>query len=92
MTEDIKKQLSEQYCPRFGQLAVEFGFITREQLIDALTCQVDDELNGRKRRLLGQILLEMESMSASQVDHVITKLFKQMRQEQHGVEDSLEPL
>ena len=92
MTDDIKKKLSEQYCPRFGQLAVEFGFITREQLIEALACQVDEELSGKKRRLLGQILLEIESMSASQIDHVMTQLFKQMRQEQHGIENSIDPL
>jgi hypothetical protein len=83
MTNDLRKEISKKYCPRFGQLAVEFGFIAETQLTEALACQVHDELNGKAHRLLGEILFESKLMSASQIDHVMTKLFQRMRQEQH---------
>lgn len=83
MTEDIRKQLSKKYCPRFGQLAVQFGFITEGQLIEALASQVRDELDGNGHRLLGEILFETEVMSAKQIDQVLTELFRRMRQEQN---------
>lgn len=83
MTDDIRKQLSQKYCPRFGQLAVQFGFITEEQLIDALARQVREELNGNGHRLLGEILFEIEVMSAKAIDEVMTELFRRMRQERN---------
>lgn len=83
MTEDIRKQLSQKYCPRFGQLSVQFGFITEEQLIEALARQVREELNGNGHRLLGEILFETEVMSAKAIDVVMTELFRLMRQERN---------
>ncbi len=82
MTDDIGKKLSKKYCPRFGQLAVEFGFITEKELAEALACQVHDELNGKERRLLGEILFENDLMSASQIEQVMIELFQRMSQEQ----------
>lgn len=83
MTDDIRKQLSQKYCPRFGQIAVQFGFITEEQLIEALARQVREELNGNGHRLLGEILFETEVMSAKAIDEVMTELFGRMRQERN---------
>lgn len=83
MTDDVRKELSKKYCPRFGQLAVQFGFITEAQLIDALACQVREELNGNGHRLLGEVLFETGVMSAKQIDQVMTELFQRMRQEQN---------
>lgn len=85
MTEDLHKALSIKYCRRFGQLAVELGFITEAQLIEALACQVRDELNGDGHRLLGEILFASELMSAPQIDRVMTELFRQVRQEQADI-------
>ena len=84
MTEDIRKQLSIKYCPRFGQLAVQFGLITERQLIEALASQVREELNGNDHRLLGEILFETEAMSAPQIDQVLTELFRRTRQEEQS--------
>lgn len=83
MTENVRKELSKKYCPRFGQVAVQFGFITEEQLIEALTRQVRENLDGNAHRLLGEILFESEVMSAKQIDCVMTEVFKRMRQEQN---------
>ena len=43
---------------RFGVVAVKGGYITPEQLIEALTTQFLEEFKGDKRRLVGRILYE----------------------------------
>ncbi|TRZ89778.1 MAG: hypothetical protein D4R84_17270 [Rhodocyclaceae bacterium] len=92
MTNEVRKTLSRKYCPRFGQLAVEFGFITDAQLIDALARQVREELDGEGHRLLGQILFEREVMSAPQIEQVLTEMFRRMRKEQNDNGNSAHPL
>lgn len=82
MTDDVRKKISQKYCPRFGQIAVELGFITEAQVVEALASQVRQELDGRGHRLLGEILFEKKWMSASQIDDVMTALFKRMREEE----------
>ncbi len=82
MTDDVRKKVSQKYCPRFGQIAVESGFITEAQLAEALARQVHRELDGHGHQLLGEILFEKEWMSAPQIDHVMTALFKRMREEE----------
>lgn len=81
METNTLKEISQRCCPRFGQIAVEFGFITRTQLGEAIICQVKEELHGRGHRLLGQILFEKEWMSAPQIDQVLTELFSRFREE-----------
>lgn len=81
MTDDVRKKISRKYCPRFGQVAVESGFISEAQLAEALAAQVHRELNGREHRLLGEILFEKEWMSASQIEQVMTELLRRMREE-----------
>ena len=44
MTEDIDKETSGKYCNRFGVIAVDKGFVTADQLKEALTEQADDNL------------------------------------------------
>ena len=56
---------------RFGFVAVKSGFITPEQLIDALKTQVLDELNGAKRRLIGKILYEKGYLTMPQIAEVL---------------------
>jgi len=82
MTDDMRKRISQKYCPRFGQIAVEFSFINEAQLVEALACQVHQELNGQGHRLLGEILFEKEWMSASQIELVMTELFRRMREKE----------
>lgn len=88
MTKDVLRELSRKYCPRFGQLSVEFGFITEAQLVEALGSQVRDELNGKGHRLLGQIFFERDEMSASQIEQVMTEVFRRMRQEEDAQESA----
>lgn len=82
MTGDMRKKLSQKYCPRFGQLAVELGFINEKQLTDALACQVRQELGGQERLLLGEILFEKDWMTAEQIEVVVTEMFRRLRKDE----------
>lgn len=72
---------SERYCPRFGQLAVRLGYVTPEQLKQALSEQVDDNLAGRPHRILGTIFFEHGWMSPGQIEDVLNLMFEQLKQE-----------
>jgi len=81
MTNSAQNNISDKYCPRFGQLAVEMKFITPDQLKEALCCQIEEELAGQKRRLLGAILYSKEWMTSEQIEQVMNSLLKKMRKE-----------
>jgi hypothetical protein len=59
----------------FGEIAVKMGFITREKLLEALNTQIEENLTQNHHRLLGQILLANGTLTADQVDQVLSKLF-----------------
>ena len=64
----------EKLDKRFGIVAVESGFISREQLIEAMQIQIVDELKGAKHRLVGEILREKEYITDTQIDEVIESM------------------
>ncbi len=76
MTNDVGKEISERYCPRFGHIAVEKGFVSLEQVKEALSEQLDDNVANRPHRLLGQILLGHGWMDPEQVETVLNELFR----------------
>ena len=63
--------LEEKFDKRFGYMAIENGFITRDQLIEALKVQLAEELQGMEHRLIGNILQTKEYMTYSQTDEVL---------------------
>ncbi|UCD32856.1 MAG: hypothetical protein JSW04_14970 [Desulfobacterales bacterium] len=63
--------LEEKFDKRFGYVAIENGFITRDQLIEALKVQLAEELQGMEHRLIGNILQTKEYMTYSQTDEVL---------------------
>ncbi|MBW2589831.1 MAG: hypothetical protein JRD71_03785 [Deltaproteobacteria bacterium] len=69
----------DHYEKRFGIIAVEKGFITPEDLIEALKVQVSQEIEVGKHRLLGGILLHQDKITARQIDDVVKTLFKQIK-------------
>lgn len=77
MGNDIDKELSEKYCPRFAKIAVDKDFITVQQAKEALAEQMDDNLSNKPHRLIGRILLEKGWLTAPQVETVLNDLFKQ---------------
>ena len=78
---DVLKLISKKYCPRFGQTAVEMGFISEARLKDALWCQIEEELSGHGHRLLGAVLFDKEWMTSDQIEQVMTAMLKKIRSE-----------
>ena len=56
---------------RFGCIAVEKGFVTEEELVEAMELQIRDNLKGKGHRLIGTILFELGYMDVKQVDEVL---------------------
>ena len=59
---------------RFGVTAVEKGFITKDQLFEALKTQITEEIEKREHRLIGRILYDMEFLTLSQIDEVLDSM------------------
>jgi hypothetical protein len=59
---------------RFGVVAIQKGFVTLEQAVDALEIQVKENTLEGEHRLIGQILLELGFISQSQIDEVLQTL------------------
>ena len=76
MGNDIDNGISSKYNARFGVVAVNIGFVTIEQVIEALTEQVMDNFSDRSHRLIGEIFLEKGWMTPEQIDMVLTELSK----------------
>ena len=56
---------------RFGTTAISMGFITKEQLIEALSIQAAENVEQNTHRLLGEILVSEGMMSSEQVEDVL---------------------
>ena len=56
---------------RFGVTAVEKGFITKDQLFEALKVQITEEIEKKEHRLIGRILYDLELLTLSQIDEVL---------------------
>jgi hypothetical protein len=56
---------------RFGITAAQKGFITVDQLIEALTIQVMEELQESEHRLIGEILFKKQYLTAVQIKEVL---------------------
>jgi hypothetical protein len=76
MENGIDKKISEKYCKRFGMIAVDKGFVTPDQLKEALTEQADDNLSDRPHRLIGRIFFDKGWITDGQIDIVMNELFK----------------
>ncbi len=77
MDNDVYKRLSKKYCPRFGKIAVDKGFVTAKQLKVALVEQVEDNIFNRPHRLIGFIFFEHGWITDKQIDIVLYELFEE---------------
>ena len=59
---------------RFGTIAVEKGFLTTEQLLEALNIQAKENIETGGHRLIGQILLHLGYMTEDQIDEVLESI------------------
>ena len=63
---------------RFGVIAVEKGFISTEQLAEALVIQARENADKGEHRLLGQILLDLGYITEAQIEKVVETLTHSM--------------
>jgi hypothetical protein len=61
----------EDLIIRFGVMAVKKGFITPEQVVQALQIQVAENFSIGRHRLIGRILLGQDLITFSQLDQVL---------------------
>ena len=61
----------EDLDQRFGSIAVKKGFITSEQLIEAISIQVAENIKDNKHRIIGTILRDMGLLTIEQINDVL---------------------
>jgi predicted metal-dependent hydrolase len=66
----------EVHDKRFGVIAVEKGFITKEQLFEALKIQIEEELQNKQHNLIGLILIELGYLNHDQADEILLAMRK----------------
>ena len=59
---------------RFGATAVGKGYITLDQLMEALQIQVRENIEGKTHRLTGRILCDLGYMTLQQVEEVLADM------------------
>ncbi len=59
---------------RFGWVAVQKGFVTPQQVVDALVSQVKENFHTGKHTRIGEIFLRQGLMSRPQIDGVLSTL------------------
>ena len=66
----------EVHDKRFGVIAVEKGFINKEQLFEALKVQIEEDLQNKKHNLIGIILIQLGYLTHDQADEVLLEMKK----------------
>lgn len=56
---------------RFGMVAIEKRFITKDQFVEAMAVQIENELGGIQPKNLGTILNAMGYMTHDQIQEVV---------------------
>jgi len=80
VTERSDKGITKKHSPRFGEIAVDLGFITPEQLKLALSEQADDDLLGYPHRVIGSIFFDKGWMTYQEIETVLKQLFKEINE------------
>ena len=70
--------MKKHYHKRFGSTAVDKGFITKDQLIEALELQARENVEEGKHRLLGQIFVDEGLLTTSQVDEILETMSQRL--------------
>ncbi|MGE5842862.1 MAG: hypothetical protein ACM335_11320 [Deltaproteobacteria bacterium] len=66
----------EVHDKRYGVVAVEKRFITKEQLFEALKVQVEEDLTGKPHTLIGIILIKLGYLTPEQADEILSAMRK----------------
>ena len=59
---------------RFGITAVESGYATVDQILDAIKVQFTEDIEKGRHRIVGEILIDHGVMNPSQIDDVLRKM------------------
>ena len=65
----------EHYEKQFGIIAIEKGFLTPDELIEALKIQVEEDIKYETHRLIGEILLDRNYVTVQQIQEVLNTIF-----------------
>jgi len=65
---------AERYEKRFGMIAVEKGYITPSQVLEAMETQVKENMEKNRHRSLGELLVAMGYMTKAQVNEVLASM------------------
>lgn len=76
MMDEEELNFTIEYAFRFGQVAIKKGFITEQQLEDALDEQITQDLTDNHHKLIGEILLIKGLMTQNQIAMVLEELVK----------------
>jgi rubrerythrin len=59
---------------RFGYFSIKKGFVTEDQLIEAMRVQISSEQKGDKTTSIGEIMKEMGFITEEQINEVINDI------------------
>ncbi|GIW71070.1 MAG: hypothetical protein KatS3mg102_0612 [Planctomycetota bacterium] len=80
-TGELHEEAEDVHSGRFfGDVAVELGFCTPQQVFTALNIQAEEDRRGERHRLIGEILFELGYLSAEQVRQVVAHLVDRMQE------------
>ncbi len=66
----------DQYEKLFGIIAMEKEFISRNDLINALTIQAKENAKNGKQRFIRDILFDQNIMSVNQIEEVVKAIYQ----------------
>ena len=69
----------EHFEKRFGITSIEKGYITADNLIEAIKVQVEEDIEYKDHRLIGEILMEKDYLTADQIEDVLNTIFSDKR-------------
>jgi len=64
----------EKEQKRFGATAIEKGFITAVELLEAMRIQITEDIELKKHRPIGAILLDEGSITRAQLNEVLRSM------------------
>jgi hypothetical protein len=77
-----RRKISQKYCSKFGQVAIDKGYICAEQLHTVQEVQRQQEKQGTSHRLLGTILFDLDCMNGDPIESVLNTMQKMAREDQ----------
>ena len=71
--EAVKKDGIKYEC-RFGTIAIKKGFITKDELLEAIGAQIDMEINDQEANFIGTMLYSLGYISLEQISEVVESM------------------